>query len=87
MKGDIVTGNMGIYERLFYGNSGTIITIIAKFNSGFEVPTEWKVVSYKDGITKYEIGYIKINETKHKIHLIELQSVDVKHTPDLESIK
>ena len=87
MKGAIATGNMGTYDRLYCGDKGTTIDIMAKFNDGFKVPTTWKISKYKNKVTEYEIGHILVNGIKHKLHLTELSSIDVRPGHNIIRIK
>lgn len=85
-KGGIVNGKIGYYNRPYKRYKGTPIEIIVNFKEHFLVPKDWKISELKNGITKYEIGNVKINDLKHKVNVI-LSSKEVIKYANIERIK
>jgi len=69
LRGEIVSGKIGSYDRPYKRYEGSPIEVFAKMKEGFLIPKKWKISKLYNGVKKYEIGKIKINEIKHKINL------------------
>lgn len=67
--GDIITKEFGVYERSYKRYNGSIVKVYAQLKDDFKIPREWKVSLLLEGVEKYEIGSIQVENIKHKVNL------------------
>ncbi|MCK5625211.1 histidine phosphatase family protein [Candidatus Pacearchaeota archaeon] len=69
LGGDLISREFGSYDRPYERHEGSPIEVYAKLKKGFEISIKWGIVHLFEGVKKYEIGKIYIENTKHKINL------------------
>ena len=86
LVGDIVAKQFGFYNRPYKRYKGSTVETLIVPKEDFEIPQKWKISLITENTEKYEVGEIKINNTKHKVNAIIIENLN-KTDDKLEKIK
>ncbi len=86
LAGDIVNGEFGLYDRPYKRYKGSNIETYVVLKKNIEIPKEWKISEINEGMKKYEIGKINVDNLKHKVNMTIIQNIGEIQDEDKEKI-